>query len=53
MRGHEDECQRPDCSFPGHAEDDGEFVVQRIVGRKPTADANTDYLWLIKWEGYV
>jgi len=50
LRGHEDKCARPDCNFPGHAEEDGEFVVQKIIGRKLTANGN--FLWLIKWDGY-
>jgi hypothetical protein len=53
MRGREDECARPDCSFPGHAEAEGEFVVERIIGRKPTAGSRTKFLWLIKWDGFV
>jgi hypothetical protein len=53
MRGQEDVCARPDCSYPGHAEEEGDFVVERIVGRKPTADDNNNFLWLIKWDGYM
>jgi len=33
--------------------DDGEFVVERIVGRKPISNAANSFLWLIKWWGYV
>jgi len=53
MRGHEDECAHPDCRFPGHAKAKGEFVVERIIGRKATAGNGTNFLWLIKWDGFV
>lgn len=27
--------------------------MERIIGRKPTTGSDTDFLWLIKWDGYV
>ncbi|EJF55883.1 hypothetical protein DICSQDRAFT_141680 [Dichomitus squalens LYAD-421 SS1] len=52
-------CLRPDCDFPGAAEDTNEYFVDRIIGRrpfKPEIDTDvresTEYMWLVKWDGY-
>ena len=34
-------CLRPDCDFPGSAEDTDEYFVERIIGRRPY-DPETD-----------
>ncbi|KAG1745322.1 hypothetical protein EDB19DRAFT_1632232 [Suillus lakei] len=41
-------CARPDCSLTQL--DTEEFVIERLVGRKPVGKAG--YLFLVKWEGY-
>jgi len=51
------ECARPDCDHTNQ----GEFFVERIVGRVPRQDRRLDddrytmvqkYQWLVKWDGY-
>ena len=51
-------CLRPDCDFPGSAEDTDEYFVERIIGRRPydpETDADvlqpTEFMWLVKWDG--
>lgn len=53
-------CLRPDCDYPGAAEDTQEYFVERIIGRrpfKPEIDSDvrlpTDFMWLVKWDGCV
>ncbi|KAI1788627.1 hypothetical protein LXA43DRAFT_629580 [Ganoderma leucocontextum] len=52
-------CLRPDCDYPGAAEDTNEYFVERIIGRrpfKPEFDSDvrlpTEFMWLVKWDGY-
>ena len=60
MRFEEAACLRPDCDFPGAAEDTNEYFIDRIIGRRPFNPAidssvkePTDFMWLVKWDGYV
>lgn len=50
-------CGRPDCDWPGEASNDNEdyFVVEKVLGRSVSSDSGEErnYLWLIKWSGYV
>ncbi|KAM5533389.1 hypothetical protein V8D89_012939 [Ganoderma adspersum] len=50
-------CLRPDCEYPGAAEDTQEYFVERIIGRrpfKPEFDSDvclpTEFMWLVKWD---
>ena len=53
-------CLRPDCDFPGGAEDTNEYFVERIIGRRPymadidiSVKTTSDLMWLVKWDGYA
>nr|VWO94510.1 N/A [Ganoderma boninense] len=53
-------CVRPDCDYPGAAEDTNEYFVERVIGRrpfKPELDSDvrlpTEFMWLVKWDGTV
>lgn len=56
---HDANCARPDCHLEGTAEPDTkEWFVDRIIGRRPQAGDNVrradpEFLWLVKWDGYV
>ncbi|KAH7910258.1 hypothetical protein BJ138DRAFT_1114242 [Hygrophoropsis aurantiaca] len=43
---HSETCSRPDCD----TQLEGEFIVERILGRKAMGQAG--FLWLAKWDGY-
>ncbi|RPD75503.1 hypothetical protein L226DRAFT_534411 [Lentinus tigrinus ALCF2SS1-7] len=52
-------CLRPDCDYPGAAEDTNEYSVERIIGRRPyRAEIDIDvfqptrFMWLVKWDGW-
>ncbi|KAJ8595862.1 hypothetical protein M405DRAFT_727325 [Rhizopogon salebrosus TDB-379] len=48
LRNRDERCARPDCL---HAHLDAqEFIIERLVGRKPVGEAG--HLFLVKWEGY-
>ena len=60
VRFQEAACLRPDCDRPGAAEDTNEYFVERIIGRRPyRAEVDvevtepTEFMWLVKWDGYV
>ncbi|KAK7677357.1 hypothetical protein QCA50_019687 [Cerrena zonata] len=48
------QCARPDCPHPALADAGAEiFTVEYIIGRQPHHGTDdTEFLWLVKWEGY-
>lgn len=56
----EQACGRPDCDQPQSPSQNNEYFVERIIGRKPydiewgpRREDFAEYIWLVKYEGYV
>lgn len=53
----DDYCARPDCDHPQFIAAENEFFVERIMGRAPFKESESEdtqeFIWLVKWVGYA
>jgi len=46
-------CSHLDCNVMDGEAPPNEFFVDKIIGQQPSLGKIGEFLWLVKWDGYV